>query len=222
MRGKATVFGMAILALSACASDGNEDSLTLTDRAREASSAASEGAGVAARTTREGIGDAAQAPLEDLNIRREDIPEELEDIRYVYTGDPALTCDAIQAEIRTLDPILGVDYDEEAEQRSLGERGGEAVGDLALDAVRSATTGFIPFRGVVREATGAARHARRVARAYQSGLARRAFLNGYGAAMGCPGDASPTTLTPPPEEEVVIERRDVRDAGDNRRWRGSE
>ena len=59
-----------------------------------------------------GVDDAAMAPLEDLNLRRTEIPEILASARvqpYSLTGME--TCPAIAAEIARLDAVLGTDVD---------------------------------------------------------------------------------------------------------------
>ena len=63
----------------------------------------------AVRQTGEGLGDAALSPLEDLNLRRDDIPQEIAGIRTPYDPVPDLTCDTIGREVRTLDTVLEID-----------------------------------------------------------------------------------------------------------------
>jgi hypothetical protein len=50
---------------------------------------------------------------------------------------------------------------------------------------------FIPFRSLVREATGASAHERRLRAAFQAGVARRSYLKGVGAQLGCAPPAAP-------------------------------
>ena len=64
------------------------------------------------QTFNAGVGDAVQAPLEDLNLKREEIPEVLLQARgapYAVTG--LGRCAAIGAEIARLDEALGPDID---------------------------------------------------------------------------------------------------------------
>ena len=56
-----------------------------------------------------------------------------------------------------------------------------SVGRVAQSAVGS----FIPFRGIIREVSGANGHQRKVDDAVEAGTARRSFLKGYGQARGC-------------------------------------
>lgn len=178
----------------------------------------SEGVGAAARTTSEGIGGAVRQPLRDLNLEREKIPEPLNAIDYVYETAPPPDCVMLAKEIAQLDEVLGRDYDKEEIARSTGEKGGEAAGEAFLDIVADAATGWIPYRGLVREATGAAGAQRKRAKAYAAGYARRAYLKGLGAAQACPHPAAPAVLQKEPEEpEANIESREVRRAPE-RRW----
>ena len=151
----------------------------------------------AVRQTGEGLADAALSPLEDLNLRREDIPERLSRLETPY-GLPAgagTDCDVIAAEVYRLTAVLGEDDDipppEDEEDEDTAQWAADRSSDAALGAVASEARGFIPFRGLVREATGASAHARRMARAYRLGAERRAYLKGYGQAIGCSWPAAP-------------------------------
>ena len=55
---------------------------------------------------------------------------------------------------------------------------------------------ILPFRGVVREVTGAAVNERLLRAAYTAGMARRAFLKGWGLGRGCAYPARPKVLAP--------------------------
>ena len=64
---------------------------------------------------------------------------------------------------------------------------------------------FIPFRSLVREATGASEHERKLRSAFQGGVARRAYLKGVGAQLGCAPPAAPDPtagFTQSPEKKV--------------------
>ncbi len=183
-----------------------------------------EAVSVARTTAREGIPAAANAPLEDLNLNREEIPISLAAIDYVYTAYPPPDCVDIAIEIARLDTDLGRDYDAEAEEgESIGERGGEAVGDLVIDTIRGATTDVIPFRSAVREVSGAAAFERRRSRAYAAGYARRAYLKGLALGQGCEPPSAPRVITAPvpepaEEETTEVDVRQTRDGQVNREW----
>ncbi|HEX5005847.1 MAG TPA: hypothetical protein VFV70_01965 [Hyphomonadaceae bacterium] len=150
------------------------------------------GLGAAVNRTSEGIDDAAMAPLTDFNLRRTQIPTKLEAIISPYEPLPVASCATIAGEVNELTTILGADSDAPPPpQASINQRAGEGAADLALSGVASATTDFIPFRSIVREATGASAHERRLRAAYERGVTRRAYLKGVGAQMGCAPPAAP-------------------------------
>ena len=130
----------------------------------------------------------AEVPLEDLNLKREKIPDELKRVERVYPEVPPESCFMIAFEIKELNAVLGPDEDEAsdmAEALSLGARAKETAGNAALDGVRDVAADQIPFRGLIRSATGANRHERKVDEAYDRGMQRRTYLKGLGDAMGC-------------------------------------
>ena len=126
----------------------------------------------------------AKTPLRDLNLDRRDIPEVLQSAaRDPYSTTGMDKCDALVSEIARLDMVLGHDYDiaeSDGERRlSQGRIGQNIVGSI------------IPFRGIVREATGAAGADRALRAAYTAGMVRRAFLKGWGLGRGCAYPARP-------------------------------
>jgi hypothetical protein len=168
-------FLIASAALAACASPKPEGGLS-----------------VAVNRTSQGLDDAALTPLTDFNLRRTEIPEKLEALASPYEALPSVTCETIKAEVVELTDILGEDSDAPPPPKAtLGQQAGEGAANLALGGVASAATDFIPFRSVVREATGASAHERRLRAAYERGVMRRAYLKGVGAQMGCAPPAAP-------------------------------
>ena len=150
------------------------------------------GISTAVNRTSEGLDDAAMAPLTDLNLRRTAIPAKLEAIISPYEPLPQVTCGTLALEVNELTTILGPDTDAPPPpEASINQRAGEGAADLALSGVANAATDFIPFRSIVREATGASAHERRLRAAYERGVTRRAYLKGVGAQMGCAPPAAP-------------------------------
>ncbi len=129
------------------------------------------------------IEDVARTPLEDFNIDSDDIPEVLVvAARDPYASDDLGTCNAIVAQIALLDTALGADFDiAEDEERRLSR------GRVAQSVVGS----FIPFRGIVREVSGANARRAEVNMAITSGMVRRGFLKGLGQERGCSYPARP-------------------------------
>lgn len=136
-------------------------------------------------TFREGVGMAATAPLDDLNLRRQQVPEVLISARRAPYGVSGLSrCRDIIAGIDDLDEALGLDVD----QPDPGEGTGEQAANAALDMVRSTATDFIPLRSWVRRLSGAAAHDREVQAAIRAGLVRRGFLKGIALQRRCVRD----------------------------------
>lgn len=123
-------------------------------------------------------------PLRDLNLDPRDVPPLLTSA----AADPYATkglaqCSAIVTEIAALDDVLGADYDI-AEANARRGRDNARIAQSVVGAI-------IPFRGVLREVTGAADKDRELQAAYTGGMVRRAFLKGWGLGRGCRYPARP-------------------------------
>ena len=129
--------------------------------------------------------DVVATPVSDLNLRKGEIPPILlaaQDNPYGLAG--LRHCAELAAEVRRFDTVLGDDFDvAEATNRKL------SAGKVAQSVVGS----FIPFRGLIREISGANESERRLQYAIYAGSARRAFLKGVGLQRGCPWPARPAT-----------------------------
>ncbi|GAA0392513.1 hypothetical protein GCM10009093_18890 [Brevundimonas terrae] len=179
---------IATLALAGIALAGCS---TLSETSSSATSSASRGV----EQVNSGLGSALQAPLEDLNLVRQEIPAVLnEAATSPYSVQGMGTCSAIATEIGRLDEALGPDLDAPAttEETDVGDKAADAAADATLDAVRSTVTDFIPARSWVRRLTGAHRHSQEVQAAVRAGLQRRAFLKGVGQQKNCAPPAAPT------------------------------
>lgn len=127
--------------------------------------------------------DVAETPLSDLNLAKDPIP----DILLKAEKDPYSTanlrrCSQYAEAVRDLDAVLGPDYDlATPEQRRI------SAGKVAQAVVGS----FIPFRGVIREVSGASKHEAEFRQAILAGMMRRAFLKGMGLKLGCTYPARP-------------------------------
>lgn len=144
--------------------------------------------------TIEGAWAAVQTPLEDIGIKQQPIPEKLQQISDNPYIIPARTlCESIRGEIAELDVILGPDIAikgkavpgnmVESGQGEYIEQGIGFARDQAIGMV-SNKVNILPFRGVIRNISGASRHSKEVERAYQAGKLRRAFLKGIAASLG--------------------------------------
>lgn len=127
--------------------------------------------------------DVAATPIEDLNLRKDEIPPLL----LAAQADPyqlagISRCSHYTAAISELDAVLGPDFDvaDAAERQT-------TVGSVAKQVVGS----FIPFRGLIRELSGANKHEREFQDAVVAGVMRRSFLKGAGLKAGCKYPARP-------------------------------
>lgn len=151
------------------------------------------------KQTRDGLGDAALAPLEDLNLRRDAIPGLITDLKTPYDPLPDFRCETIASEVRKLDTVLENDVDVQLklaqDNIDTDPKLSERASDFALDQVSSEARSFIPFRGIIRQATGAASHAKKLQAAYDTARHRRSYLKGIGAGRGCTYPAAPYPIS---------------------------
>ena len=125
-------------------------------------------------------GDLLSQPARDVNIVKTEIPPILEEAAAApYNMAGLRTCAQYRAEILKLNEALGPDFQSSApvtENRAgaIAEAGGKAV-----------INSLIPFRGLVREVSGAGPAQRRLNAALDAGYARRGFLRGIHQQRGC-------------------------------------
>ncbi|WP_426027168.1 hypothetical protein [Brevundimonas sp. TWP2-3-4b2] len=133
-------------------------------------------------TFREGVGMAVTTPLDDLNLRRQAVPEILIAARAApYATVGLRRCSDVIAQIDDLDEALGPDVDQPVPATGTGDQAANA----ALDMVRDTATDFIPLRSWVRRLSGAAAYDRAVQAAIRAGLVRRGFLKGIAQQRRC-------------------------------------
>ncbi|MGB3625982.1 MAG: hypothetical protein WA989_09140 [Henriciella sp.] len=159
--------------------------------------------------TRAGLADAAMTPLEDLNLRREDIPPVLTDISNPYDVPADISCADISASVDALNAVLGPDFDatKEEDDSTLSDKAAGTASDSLLKVVASEAGGLIPYRGWVRQLSGAKRHQAKIKRAINKGTHRRTYLKAIGAMKSCDGAASP-------DFEALVEEQRVEFRGD--------
>ncbi|QUL38362.1 hypothetical protein [Erythrobacter sp. JK5] len=136
--------------------------------------------------------DAVTQPLSDLNLRSKDIPLLLTLAQQApYDLTNLDDCDALRGEVGRLDEVLGPDADAPQDEEGLVNKGLKTGGNIL--------GGMIPFRGLVRQLSGAKAEEKRWEAAIYAGVARRSYLKGYMAGKSC--------LTS--EEETIRSARDV-------------
>ncbi|MEW9853649.1 hypothetical protein [Novosphingobium sp. M1R2S20] len=132
-----------------------------------------------------GVADVAKTPVTDLNLDRREIPALLIEAQTrPYSLQNLGKCSQLITAVEEFNAILGPDLDLPQEERARFSEG-----RIAQSVIGS----FIPFRGIIREISGANKQERELLAAIQAGLARRGFLKGVGAARGCRYPASPAT-----------------------------
>lgn len=137
-------------------------------------------AGDRLRSVRDSAGRIASQPVKDVGVARTKFPPALLAAREdPYSLKGAKTCRQISTAFAELSEALGPDFaagpvKKENRAGKLAEAGGQTV-----------VNSLIPFRGLVREITGAAPAQRRLNVAIDAGYARRGFLRGLHTARRC-------------------------------------
>lgn len=136
------------------------------------------GAGPALAQSAEKVAEGAvMTPVEDVNLKRREIaPILVSAMDDPYATSGTRNCSQINATLTDLDAVLGPDFDADSptEKRIRADK-------IAKSVVGS----FIPFRGVIREVSGAAGAERRYNAAVDAGIARRGYLRGIARSRGC-------------------------------------
>lgn len=122
--------------------------------------------------------DAITQPLSDLNLRSKDIPLVLQVAELApYDLSSFDGCSAVMTEIGRLEDVLGPDADAPPNKDGIVNKGLKFGGNML--------GGFIPFRGIVRQLSGANAERAKWQTAIYAGVARRSFLKGYAKGLGC-------------------------------------
>ncbi|MES2491957.1 MAG: hypothetical protein V4579_01600 [Pseudomonadota bacterium] len=110
-------------------------------------------------------------------MRKDEIPAVLAEAQLAPYSLKGLTrCAQIGEAVARLDAVLGDDIDiAQSKERRL------SAGKVA----QSVVGGLIPFRGLIRELSGANEQERRFQAAIYAGYTRRSFLKGIGQQRGC-------------------------------------
>lgn len=180
MSGKSVVLGRyagmaaAIMLLVGCASD--------RDKRRPAEAAGAPPAESESKIVEAGkeAGKIVTQPARDVGVAKTGMP----DVLARASADPyslkgLRSCGQIALAVQELNDVLGPDFvagDEKKENRA---------GKIAAAGGKTIVNAFIPFRGLVREITGAAPAQRRLNAAIDAGFARRGFLRGVHQSRGC-------------------------------------
>lgn len=146
------------------------------------------------------LGYSAAAPLRDLNIGTRPVPGQLANLNNPYGTDTQTSCSAIFREAKQISDALSRNNRRYAGTRRDNSTAGGQIGNVADVAVESATTFWIPFRGLIRQISGAAGRERKAIAADARGRERLGFLIGMGTTLRCPG----FDLPPPPIQRQLM------------------
>lgn len=141
------------------------------------------------KDTLDRAGHIATQPVRDVGLSKDKIPPVLQRaVENVYAVPRR--CRELVTDLTDLNAALGRDFDwppakGDDKATLIAQAGGEFV-----------VNSLSPFRGLVREVTGAAAADRRRLAALNAGLARRGFLRGLAQERRC-------KLPPPPPADVV-------------------
>ncbi|MCW3834564.1 hypothetical protein ACFQ1E_04150 [Sphingomonas canadensis] len=131
------------------------------------------------RTTGEVAEDIATQPVRDVGIMKTKVPPLLVEVRKdPYSFQGAANCRQIGASLEELNAVLGPDYEANPDPRY--SRKMKVTGHTVAGLI-------VPFRGIVREVSGAASAQRELDASIDAGLARRGFLRGLQVARKCKG-----------------------------------
>ena len=165
------------LALGACSGTSNEQPNIVTSNDGNVFTDVVSG-------TFEGVFDTIQTPFRDLGFTKEEIPESLAAAANGPYSQPASKkCKAIMQEITALNEVLGEDkYDPEiilassSNNTSYFAEGIQYASGMAI--AKTGKIAALPFRGVVRRVSGAAKQEKASKEAHEAGEIRRAYLRG--------------------------------------------
>lgn len=125
-------------------------------------------------------GEIASQPARDVGAEKIDVPIPIQQAAAApYSLAGLRTCAQLNRAIFELSDVLGPDYDGPATVHE------NKAGKLAEAGGKTIVNTIIPFRGLVREVSGAAPAERRLDAAIKAALARRGFLRGVATARKC-------------------------------------
>lgn len=125
-------------------------------------------------------GSIATQPIRDVGVDKDKIPDVLQKaVENPYAPPSARTCKAYNVALGELNAVLGEDFTVGAEANE------NRAGKIAEAVGKTIVNSLIPFRGLVREISGAAPAERRLQAAVTAGVARRGYIRGLASARGC-------------------------------------
>ena len=135
-------------------------------------------------TDDQSFSEAVLSPLGDVNLRKQKIPALLLEMKSPYEPTRNKSCNGLHQQITELSSVLGPDMDTRLYE-SKDRKDKRKRRETSIDIVGGAAGSLIPFRGVVRAATGATKYEKELRAQYRKGVARRAYLRGIWDTKRC-------------------------------------
>lgn len=130
---------------------------------------------------------AAMSPLRDFNLTQPPIPNQLNALYQPYGYIDQSGCQAWSQEIDELEAAINANEGRRVGFRRDSETWEGRSGNLRDVGVKAATSQIIPFRGVIRQVSGASRFEQRAETASDRARYRVGYLVGLGRSHRCPG-----------------------------------
>lgn len=146
---------------------------------------------------------AAMSPLRDFNLTQAPIPGQLNALRQPYGFIDQSGCQVWTQEIDSLQTALMTNDGRRVGFRRDSETFVGRTGNLRDSGIKSATSRFIPFRSIVRQASGASRFEQRAERASDRARYRIGYLVGLGRSHRCPGFGVLSPFAPRPNTRAA-------------------
>lgn len=140
---------------------------------------------------------AAAAPLRDLNLTQTPIPGQLQALAQPYGDSDKTGCQAWSQEINDLEASLRANAGRRVGFRRDGGTFVGRTGNLRDSGVRAAVSQFVPYRAVIRQASGASRFEQQAERASDRARFRIGYLVGLARANRCPDFGLTSPFAPP-------------------------
>ncbi|MDF2495958.1 MAG: hypothetical protein K0S66_2892 [Sphingomonas sp.] len=151
-----------------------------------------------APSTMDKAGNIVRQPVRDVGIEKEKIPPVLQTaVENPYAPLPSRSCRSINVALGELNAVLGQDFTVGAQTNE------DRAGKIAEEVGRTIVNSLIPFRGLVREISGAGPAERRLEAAVTAGIARRGYLRGLASERGC----KVAPVVPPPTSKEEKKRK---------------
>ena len=132
-------------------------------------------------------------PARDVGIQKTEIPELLTRAVSQPYAPAGRGCRTVVEQMAELNGVLGPDFGGDSKKNQ------DQFGNLAAAGGEAVVNSLIPFRGLVREVSGAAGAQRRLDAAIAAGVARRGYLRGIAVSRGCKLPVPP--VAPPQDKD---------------------